>query len=113
MIHTLPDLSYSFDALEPLVDTRTMEIHYTKHHQAYVDNLNKALVDFPEAAGKPLFELLSDLEKVPEKIRMAIRNLPQIPKSQGRIHSGVVECRELGRGRKEFPSLDLTRSLVW
>lgn len=74
MIHTLPDLSYSFDALEPTIDARTMEIHYTKHHQAYIDNLNKALADFPEVVEKPLVELLSDLEKVPEKIRMAVRN---------------------------------------
>lgn len=74
MIHTLPQLPYSFDALEPTIDARTMEIHYTKHHQAYVDNLNKALADFPEMAEKPLPELLTDLEKVPEKIRMAVRN---------------------------------------
>lgn len=74
MIHTLPDLPYSFDALEPAIDARTMEIHYTKHHQAYVDNLNKALADFPKVAEKPLPELLSDLGKVPEKIRTAVRN---------------------------------------
>ncbi|OGD71393.1 superoxide dismutase [Candidatus Collierbacteria bacterium RIFCSPLOWO2_01_FULL_50_23] len=74
MTHTLPELSYSFDALEPHIDARTMEIHLTKHHQAYVDNLNKALTDFPELSEKPLGELLSDLPKVPEKIRMAVRN---------------------------------------
>ena len=74
MIYALPTLAYSFDALEPAIDARTMEIHYTKHHQAYVDNLNKALADFPETAEKPLPELLSDLERVPEKIRLAVRN---------------------------------------
>lgn len=74
MIHILPQLPYSFDALEPHIDARTMEIHYTKHHQAYVDNLNKALTDFPELSEKPLEELLSGLDKVPEKIRMAVKN---------------------------------------
>mgnify|MGYP001566826450 FL=1 len=74
MVYTLPTLGYSFDALEPAIDARTMEIHYTKHHQAYVDNLNKALADFPEVAEKPLEQLLSNLETVPEKIRTAVKN---------------------------------------
>ena len=73
MVYTLPTLGYSFDALEPAIDARTMEIHY-KHHQAYVDNLNKALADFPEVAEKPLEQLLSNLETVPEKIRTAVKN---------------------------------------
>jgi len=74
MIHTLPELSYSFDSLEPSIDAKTMEIHYTKHHQAYVDNLNKALVDFPEWADQPLVALLVDLKALPEKIQAAVRN---------------------------------------
>ena len=74
MVHTLPTLDYSFDALEPWIDTATMEIHYSKHHQAYIDNLNKALADFPEVAEKPIEKLLSNLETVPEKIRAAVRN---------------------------------------
>ncbi len=74
MQYTLPKLAYSFDALEPHIDARTMEIHYTKHHQAYVDNLNKVLLEFPEVAEKKLEDLLADLESVPEKIRMAVRN---------------------------------------
>jgi len=74
MVHTLPTLDYSFDALEPWIDTATMEIHYSKHHQAYIDNLNKALVDFPAEAEKPIEKLLSNLEAVPEKIRTAVRN---------------------------------------
>ncbi len=74
MIYTLPKLNYEFDSLEPYVDAATMEIHYTKHHQAYVDNLNKALADFPEVMDKPLEEMLSNLDSVPEKIRMAVRN---------------------------------------
>ncbi len=74
MVYTLPKLDYSFGALEPSIDTATMEIHYTKHHQAYIDNLNKALADFPDEAEKSVEELLSNLEAVPEKIRMAVRN---------------------------------------
>ena len=74
MVYTLPTLGYSFDALEPAIDARTMEIHYTKHHQAYVDNLNKALTDYPDVADMRLEQLLSNLDEVPEVIRTAVRN---------------------------------------
>jgi len=74
MVYTLPTLGYSFDALEPAIDARTMEIHYTKHHQAYVDNLNKALTDYPDVAEMRLEQLLSNLDEVPEVIRTAVRN---------------------------------------
>ncbi len=74
MVYTLPTLGYSFDALEPAIDARTMEIHYTKHHQAYVDNLNKALTDYPDVAEMRLEQLLANLDEVPEVIRTAVRN---------------------------------------
>ncbi|MFZ2202489.1 MAG: superoxide dismutase [Microgenomates group bacterium] len=74
MVYTLPTLAYSFDALEPHLDARTMEIHYTKHHQAYVDNLNKALADYPDVAEMRLEQLLANLDEVPEVIRTAVRN---------------------------------------
>lgn len=74
MVYTLPSLPYAFDALEPAIDTRTMEIHYTKHHQAYVDNLNKALIDYPDVAEMRLEQLLASLDEVPEVIRTAVRN---------------------------------------
>ncbi len=74
MAHTLPTLPYSFSALEPHIDARTMEIHYTKHHQAYVDNLNKALDIHPELHEKTIEELVADLDMVPEDIRSAVRN---------------------------------------
>lgn len=70
----LPKLPYAFDALEPHLDARTMEIHYTKHHQAYVDNVNKAIEKHPELFKKSLAELLTDLASVPEDIRVAVRN---------------------------------------
>jgi Fe-Mn family superoxide dismutase len=74
MAHTLPALPYAFDALEPHIDARTMEIHHGKHHQAYVTNLNAALEKAPELAGVSLDDLLRDLTKVPESIRTAVRN---------------------------------------
>jgi len=74
MVYTLPLLSYSYDALEPYIDALTMEIHYTKHHQAYIDNLNKALEAYPDLQKKPLITLLQDLSAVPESIRAAVRN---------------------------------------
>ncbi len=74
MKHTLPGLAYAYDALEPWIDTKTMEIHYTKHHQAYIDKLNTALEKHPDLADKPIETLLKDLNQVPEDIRMAVRN---------------------------------------
>ncbi len=74
MAHTLPTLPYAFTALEPHIDARTMEIHFTKHHQAYIDNLNKALEKHPELAEKSVEELVADLEMIPEDIRTAVRN---------------------------------------
>ncbi|MGA2130061.1 MAG: superoxide dismutase [Candidatus Pacearchaeota archaeon] len=73
-MHTLPKLAYAYDALEPFIDTKTMEIHYTKHHQAYVDKLNKALESHPELQNKTAEDLIKDLNSVPEDIRTAVRN---------------------------------------
>ena len=72
--HILPKLNYSYDALEPYIDARTMEIHHAKHHQAYVDKLNAALEKHPKLFEKKVDELLSDLNSVPEDIRTAVRN---------------------------------------
>jgi Fe-Mn family superoxide dismutase len=74
MAYELPPLPYPTNALEPHIDTKTMEIHHGKHHQAYVTNLNKALESAPELAGKKICELLSDLASVPEAIRGPVRN---------------------------------------
>lgn len=74
MSHRLPDLPYAYDALEPFFDTKTMEIHHTKHHQTYVDKLNAAL-DRHDALGEHSAEqLVSNLNEVPESIRTAVRN---------------------------------------
>jgi len=74
MAHTLPKLPYAYDALEPDIDARTMEIHHTKHHQAYIDNLNKALEKYPELQEKKVEELLLDFANIPEDIKVAVRN---------------------------------------
>jgi Fe-Mn family superoxide dismutase len=70
----LMELPYAYDALEPHIDARTMEIHHTKHHQAYTNNLNSALEKFPELQSKNARELLEDLAGIPEEIRTAVRN---------------------------------------
>ena len=74
MAFELPKLPYAVDALEPYIDAQTMSIHHDKHHQAYVTNLNAAIEKHPELAAKSLEDLLSDLNAVPEDIRMAVRN---------------------------------------
>jgi superoxide dismutase, Fe-Mn family len=74
MAYTLASLPYAYDALEPAIDTMTMQIHHDKHHAAYLNNLNKALESTPALAARPAEELLKDLNAVPEAIRMAVRN---------------------------------------
>ena len=74
MPFTLPALPYAYDALEPHIDARTMEIHHTKHHQAYVNNLNAALEKAPQLEGKSLDDLMRGINSVPETVRTAVRN---------------------------------------
>ena len=74
MAFTLPALPYANDALEPHIDARTMEIHHTKHHQAYVNNLNAAIEKAPELASKSLDDLMRGINSVPEAVRTAVRN---------------------------------------
>lgn len=73
MAHQLPALPYAFDALEPHIDAKTMEIHHGKHHQAYITNLNAAL-EGTGAESLPVEVLIADLNAVPEKVRTAVRN---------------------------------------
>ena len=74
MAHTLPDLPYSHDALEPHIDVRTMEIHHGKHHNTYITKLNDAIAGNADLEGKSIEELVSNLDAVPEDIRGAVRN---------------------------------------
>ncbi|MFO0898841.1 MAG: superoxide dismutase [Pirellulales bacterium] len=73
MAYTLPPLPYKFDALEPTIDAKTMEIHHDKHHQAYITNLNKA-IELTHLGEQSVESLISDLSKVPEDIRTVVRN---------------------------------------
>jgi Fe-Mn family superoxide dismutase len=71
---TLPPLPYSYDALEPYIDARTMEIHHNRHHAAFVANLNRAVAEFPDAATMSVDDMLKNLNAIPEKIRTTVRN---------------------------------------
>lgn len=75
-MYSLPSLSYTYDALEPYIDARTMEIHHQKHHQAYVDKLNKAVMSYSHLAEKDIDDLLRELPglDIPEQVKTAIRN---------------------------------------
>ena len=94
MAHKLPELPYGYDALEPYIDSRTMEIHHSKHHQGYVNNLNAALGKYSELQDKPVEDLISDLNSIPEDIRTAVRN-----NGGGHAnHSLFWPCMKLGGG---------------
>ena len=90
MAHTLPPLPYAFNALEPHIDARTMEIHHGKHHQAYVTNLNAALDKHPELHQKSIEDLLRGISSVPDDIRQAVIN-----NGGGKIFSRVASLRAL------------------
>ncbi|MBC7824280.1 MAG: superoxide dismutase, partial [Candidatus Parcubacteria bacterium] len=74
MAHQLAPLPYSYDALEPFIDTQTMQLHHDKHHAAYVNNLNGAISNYADLQSKSVEELVKMLDSVPEDIRATIRN---------------------------------------
>ncbi|MDO8468123.1 MAG: superoxide dismutase [Nanoarchaeota archaeon] len=73
-MYTLPKLEYSYDSLEPFIDAATMEIHYTKHHQAYIDKLNAALESHPKLQDLPIEDLLRKLNTLPKEIQTQVKN---------------------------------------
>ena len=73
-MHTLPTLTYGYDQLGPYISADIMELHHSKHHQAYVDKLNAALDQAPALQERPLESLLTDLDSLPEQVRTAVRN---------------------------------------
>src|SRR5271154_1244729 len=102
---TLPPLPYAFDALEPYIDARTMEIHHDKHHQAYVDNLNKAVASDSSLSGMTVEELLVKLDTLPAPVRTAIRN-------QGGGHANhSLFWQTLGPGKGAQPGGALAKAL--
>ena len=100
MPHALPPLNYSFDALEPHIDAQTMQIHHDKHHQAYVDNLNKAL-DGTDGEGKTLEELMANISAYP----MAVRN------NGGGHYNHTLFWTVLGPNAGGTPSGDLATAI--
>ena len=78
MTHELPRLPYAFNALEPYIDARTMEIHHDKHHAAYVNNLNSALDGHEDLQKKGALELIKDLDEVPEDITMPYATMAEV-----------------------------------
>ena len=101
----LPALEYDHDALEPVIDSETMKLHHGKHHQAYVDNLNKAVESQTDLHGKTLSELLGNLDALPEAARGAIRN-----NGGGHVnHSMFWKIMRLDQGGK--PSGDLATAI--
>ena len=105
MAHTLPDLPYSNDALEPHIDARTMEIHHDRHHNTYVTSLNAALDGHDDLAAKSVEDLISDLDAVPEAIRGAVRN-------HGGGHANhSLFWTVLGAGKGGAPSGDLAAAI--
>ena len=74
MIHEFPELGYEYDVLEPHIDTKTMEIHYSKHHRAYFDKFLKSIEQSPELQEKPIEEILSNVGSIPKEIKNAVIN---------------------------------------
>ena len=74
MAYSLPELPYAYDALEPHIDARTMEIHHSKHHQAYINKVNAALEAHPELAGKSICDLMKGLATLPDAVKGAVQN---------------------------------------
>ena len=105
MAHNVPALPYAFDALEPHIDARTMEIHHGKHHAAYVANLNAALEGHPELQAKSIEALVSDLGSVPDAIRGAVRN------NGGGHCNHSLFWQVMGPGGGGAPSGDLAKAI--
>lgn len=105
MAFELPKLSYAYDALEPHIDARTMEIHHTKHHQAYITNLNGAVEKTPELQGKSVEQLLADLNAVPEAVRTVVRN------HGGGTFNHNLFWEIMGPAKGGMPSADVAKAI--
>ena len=104
MAYELPKLPYAFDALEPYIDAKTMEIHHDKHHQAYVTNLNKA-IEGTDLGNQPVESLIANLEKVPESARVAVRN------NGGGHANHSMFWTIMGKGKGGQPKGDLAEAI--
>ena len=105
MAYELPPLPYAYDALEPHIDSRTMEIHHTKHHQTYINNVNGALEGHADLASNSVEDLVRDLASVPEAIRGAVRN------NGGGHANHSMFWQIMGPGKGGAPSGDLASAI--
>ncbi|MEX1258111.1 MAG: superoxide dismutase [Gemmatimonadota bacterium] len=103
--HVLPDLGYAYDALEPHIDARTMEIHHGKHHNAYTTNLNNALKDQPDLHSHSAEQLLRNLASLPDSIRTAVRN------NGGGFHNHGLFWKILAPGGAAAPAGTLAKAI--
>ena len=106
MAYELPKLAYAYNALEPHIDARTMEIHYSKHHQAYVNNVNALLKDQPALAALDVNVLIADLGKVPDAIRGGVRN------NAGGHSNHTFFWTVIGPGKGGSPKGDLASAIT-
>ena len=104
MAFSLPPLPYAYTALEPNIDAQTMEIHYTKHHQTYVNNLNAALKDTPHE-GKSIEELVAGVEQLPENLRAPVRN------NGGGHYNHSLFWTVMASGAPTLPDGDLAKAI--
>jgi len=104
MAYTLPALPYPFDALEPTIDARTMEIHHDKHHAAYVNNLNAA-IEGTDLGNQSIEKLVANIEMVPEKIRTVVRN------NGGGHANHSLFWTIMGKGKGGEPTGDLAKAI--
>jgi len=105
MPFVIPELRYEFDALEPVIDARTVEIHYTKHHATYLKNLNTALEKYPEFFDWELKNILADLSAIPEEIRTTVRN------NGGGVYNHNVYWTSLAPGQSGQPKGKLAQAI--
>lgn len=106
MKHTLPPLPYAYDALEPFIDAKTLEIHHTKHHQSYVDKLNAALEAYPDLQDKTVEDLIRSLDDIPETIRTIVRN------NAGGHFSHTLYWNTMSPTAEEYVPKELGKALV-
>ncbi|WP_322508000.1 superoxide dismutase [Anaerolinea sp.] len=105
MAFELPPLPYAYDALEPYIDARTVELHYSKHHMTYLNNLNAALEKAPQFFEWPLEKILSHLDEIPEEIRMTVRN------NGGGVFNHNIYWAIMGPNRGGEPVGNLARAI--
>jgi Fe-Mn family superoxide dismutase len=97
MAFELPPMKYSFDALEPVIDARTVEIHHDKHQATYLKNLNTALENFPDIAALPLEKILAEITKIPDQVRTAVKN------NGGGVYNHNLYWAAMRPGKEEKP----------